>query len=280
MAPDPTHYELLEIPSSADDKAVRRAYRRQAQRWHPDRNGGTAEANDRFVQIQRAYEVLSSPQHRQRYDEALFRPAPPPTPPQPVPKPSVSPAAPVRKGDSLHVFTSVPLELLVQGGQVSVKGRVGARCPRCMSGCPQCGYAGQVLMLRRWVISVPRGHRPDQWLCFYNAGHSGPFFSIPGDVLIQLRPRRSHGWAWSWDRARLERVVRVPSWFLRQGGQLEFRAPNGVRGHARVPPVPNAQSVWVFIRGPGLGEGPGLGMWIHVKVGLWFSWGTRRFSGV
>lgn len=279
--PPPSHYDLLELSPLADEADVRQAYRRQAQKWHPDRNGGTLEASERFMQVRLAYEVLSSPSRRREYDEQLFEPpaaSPSSTPPSEPAPPSPDPGPhPTRKGDDLHVFSCAPLRLLVLGGQVRVRGRVGARCPHCLAGCRGCGYSGQVLVMRRWVVDVPRGHPPDQWLRFSGAGHSGPFFSSPGDVLIQLRPRPAHGWSWSWERSRLERTVRVPKAFLVAGGLLEFRAPDGTRGHARVPAFDGKQ-LWLFIQGPGLGAQGHTGAWMRVKVGPWFSWGTRRFG--
>lgn len=273
MARPPSHYDVLEISSAADEKAIRRAYRRQAQRWHPDRNGGTPEANERFIRIRQAYEVLSSPALRRKYDAQLAsvgpsRPAPPPSPIQ---------TRPYRKGDSLHLFVSVPLRLLVVGGYAGVRGRVGVRCPRCRTGCRYCRGSGQILVQRQWRVWVPAGHSPEQWLRFSNAGHTGPYFSHPGDVFIKLAPKGKNGWEWNSERARLERRVKVPAWFMRQGGLLEFMAPHGREGYTSIPPSLE-DSQWVFVRGPGIksADGPA-GMWLRLEVGLWFSWGTRRF---
>lgn len=62
------YYSVLEIGIDADDAAVKRAYRRLALEWHPDRNPGNAVAADRFKQICEAYEVLSDPHKRRLYD--------------------------------------------------------------------------------------------------------------------------------------------------------------------------------------------------------------------
>ena len=57
-------YELLEVPRDASPEEIKRAYRRQARRHHPDA-GGDEEA---FKQITHAFQVLSDPQRRARYD--------------------------------------------------------------------------------------------------------------------------------------------------------------------------------------------------------------------
>lgn len=63
-----SHYETLELPLQASPEAVRGAYRRQAQRFHPDKAPGDAQAQARMAQINEAYAVLSHPERRASYD--------------------------------------------------------------------------------------------------------------------------------------------------------------------------------------------------------------------
>ena len=62
------HYAVLGIASDASAEEVKRAYRRKALQFHPDRNAA-AEAADRFRDVQEAYETLADASRRQAYDE-------------------------------------------------------------------------------------------------------------------------------------------------------------------------------------------------------------------
>ncbi len=59
------YYKVLGVPKTADDKAIKAAYRRLARKYHPDVNKG---ASERFKEINEAHTVLSDPEKRKRYD--------------------------------------------------------------------------------------------------------------------------------------------------------------------------------------------------------------------
>ncbi|KIL58523.1 hypothetical protein M378DRAFT_112001 [Amanita muscaria Koide BX008] len=63
------YYKILGIDKSASDDEIKKAYKKMALRWHPDRNQGSEEANQKFKQISEAFEVLSDPQKRTVYDQ-------------------------------------------------------------------------------------------------------------------------------------------------------------------------------------------------------------------
>ncbi len=61
-------YAVLAVPRDASDDDVKQAYRRLAMQWHPDRNGGSKDAEEKFKTITEAYDVLRDPQKRAAYD--------------------------------------------------------------------------------------------------------------------------------------------------------------------------------------------------------------------
>lgn len=62
------YYEVLGVQKGANEAELKSAYRKQALKWHPDRNK-TSEAEKKFKEINHAYEVLSDPKKRQLYDQ-------------------------------------------------------------------------------------------------------------------------------------------------------------------------------------------------------------------
>ncbi|SUA44017.1 DnaJ protein [Neisseria zoodegmatis] len=62
-------YETLGVARSASDDEIKKAYRKLAMKYHPDRNPGNAEAEEKFKEIQKAYDILSDKQKRSAYDQ-------------------------------------------------------------------------------------------------------------------------------------------------------------------------------------------------------------------
>ena len=63
------YYEVLEIDRNASAEEIKKAYRRQAVKYHPDKNPGDKDAEELFKEISEAYEILADPAKKQRYDQ-------------------------------------------------------------------------------------------------------------------------------------------------------------------------------------------------------------------
>lgn len=63
------YYEVLGVTRGASDEDIRRAFRKLARLYHPDKNGGNAAAEDKFKEINEAYEVLGDPEKKRKYDD-------------------------------------------------------------------------------------------------------------------------------------------------------------------------------------------------------------------
>ena len=67
------YYEVLGINRSADEKEIKRAYRKLAKKYHPDMNPGDKQAEQKFKEITEAYNVLSDQEKKKLYDQYSVR---------------------------------------------------------------------------------------------------------------------------------------------------------------------------------------------------------------
>jgi molecular chaperone DnaJ len=183
-------YELLGVDRNASADAIKRAYRQKARELHPDANPDDPAAEEKFKLVSRAYEVLSDPESRQRYDrfgeaglsggggvgdvfggmggfgdifETFFGGGGFGS--------SRGPAGPPR-GQDLEVTGRIDLVGVMFGTQVSVNVNTAVRCGDCGGSgagmgtepvvCVECGGVGQVRrvrnsMLGQMVTTAPCG---------------------------------------------------------------------------------------------------------------------------
>lgn len=255
MTPDP--YVRLGVSRTATVQEITVAYRRLAQRWHPDRNADP-QASVEFLAVQAAYHILRDPQRRADWDrrqaapkESTFQ-AEAPRWTDRFRQPHVRrPRPPGLPGDHAHVQVRVTLVSVMRPQQVLVHYQRAHTCPQCEGQtphCPLCGGTGQRFGLRTLRVNLPAGVHEGQILRVPGEGHDGPRFSQPGDLWIGVSWARAGRWRWR--EGRLETRYRQSRTLARHGGVLRIKGPDGVWGTIPIPAL--SKGTWVRVLHLGL----------------------------
>ena len=69
MAEKRDYYEVLGVDRNASSEEIKKAYKKMAIKYHPDKNPGNKEAEEKFKEVAEAYSILSDPDKKARYDQ-------------------------------------------------------------------------------------------------------------------------------------------------------------------------------------------------------------------
>ncbi len=168
------YYLILGVSRDESPEGIRTAFRELAKRYHPDLAG--AESTPEFQEIVEAYEVLSDPGRRKRYNRELAAAEAPPAAPPNVPleeafrRLAASLAGYPESAGRSRVEADVRLILSPaearRGVEAPVRVRIAGRCPACRGSgrewllpCFECGGSGAAAVDRTVWIRIPPGVR-------------------------------------------------------------------------------------------------------------------------
>jgi DnaJ-class molecular chaperone len=209
------YYKILGVPKKADQKEIKQAYRKLARKHHPDVNPGNAEAEAKFKEISEAYQVLSDPENRKKYDrfgsgfehgvpgsggmdaggfgdifEQIFQNFGTDDPFQQVHQPA--PAQDVEQE------IEITLEEIDKGVKRTFSYQVPDACTKChglgqvqiMSGgfspCPNCRGKGAIPSVRKVEVKIPAGIQDGKKLRVPGRGVQGSDGSL-GDLYVVVK---------------------------------------------------------------------------------------------
>ena len=225
------YYDLLGVPKTASEDEIRQAFRKLARKHHPDVNPGDKSAEERFKDLNEAYEVLSDPQKRKRYDQlgpnwkagADFTPPPGWQPAggdggryadafggagagdfsdffESLFGRRRAPGGGFRtRGQSVEAELTLTLEEAHRGGTRRIQIEALETCAECNGTgakngkpCPVCRGAGLVRRPKTVDVTIPKGTHEGTVIRLAGYGEPGSGGGQPGDLLLHVH-LRPHG---------------------------------------------------------------------------------------
>ena len=222
------YYEVLGVQKGASEEEIKKAYKKMARKYHPDLNPGDKDAEEKFKEVNEAYEVLSDKDKRARYDQFGHAGV----------DPNFNPNAPQR-GESIRMNLTISFEEAAFGcekeleldryescetchGSGAAPGTSPETCPDCggsgvvqtrrqtpmgvfasTAPCSRCGGRGKIIKepckdcrgsgvvrrSRKIQASVPAGIDNGQTISIRGQGHAGKNGGPAGDLLVTITVR-------------------------------------------------------------------------------------------
>jgi len=245
-------YRTLGVSKDAPHAEIKRAFRKLARQYHPDRNPDDSAAEERFKAVQSAWEKLETPEKRRLFDEEQQmkqafggmggmpggmggmgiddllrqfmggggRPQASPFAGQSRPAQPQS-----SKGADITAPLDIDIERALEGGKVQFTHNRLVRCSECNArGCVHCTNLGVRRKKTRLTLNVPKGAKHGQQLKLPKMGNEHPAGG-PGDLTVTLRIDAEEGRRWEGEH--LIQEVAVPYSTLMLGGEVRVSTPAG-----------------------------------------------------
>ncbi len=252
-------YATLGVSKDSPHAEIKRAFRKLARPYHPDRNPGDSAAEERFKSIQIAWEALETPEKRRKYDEeqqmkqafggmggmpggigiedmlrqfmgGSSRPNQSPFAGQNRGRPPQ-----MSKGADISAPLDIDIEQAMSGGKVQFVHTRLVRCTECKAnGCAHCTNLGVRRKKTKLTVNVPAGAKHGQQLKLPKMGNEHPS-GEPGDLTVTLRIDAEEGRRW--EGQHLIQEVSVPYSTLILGGSVRVSTPAGKTVSVKVSPM-------------------------------------------
>lgn len=232
-------YVRLGVSPGVSISEIKKAYRRAAQKYHPDRNQGDPGAHDNFLLVQQAYQWLLQAPRGQPYeyvpdDEDEY------VPPSEKAADTVDipiQSEPDRMDGSASFVLWVRLDSLSEDRDHLLSLSLAQPCGMCKGDrldCAGCKGTGQVYRTKKWMMRVPARTRDGAWLLGRGMGHRGHRLRAPGDLRVQVRWKDAG--LWKWENDRIVGYIPISSRRLKLGGNKAIRMPDGRWVWWNIPP--------------------------------------------
>ncbi len=262
------YYDTLGVSKTASDDEIRKAFRKLARKYHPDVNKDKATAEEKFKQLNEAYEVLGDPEKRKKYDELGANWNQPGGGFQPPPGWGAQPGGGFQRystGDGGVEFEfggtgfSDFFEAFFGGGRQAGFGGGSPFGQR-----PRGAERGNSNKVESYQVKIPKGVHEGQRIRLAGQGEAGAGGGKSGDLFLRVRLARHPDFTVEGND--LIHEVKLPAWQAALGGELHVPT---LEGQVRLKIPPGTQGGQRFrLRGHGMPTASGTrgDLFIEVQV--------------